>query len=250
MTRPVSETLVASPSGRYCDQPIDWRTRTAGFASTAAIFAAMLAAALVTWRVVHLPVQPVSQSLTTVELAPLAAPPEREQEVPPGPEQVEAQASKPVPETEPEQRDLVEPLITLPVTPAARFDVVKPMAPTDPGVPVPRTTAPKSVAAPAASRLSSDARPDWEGLILAHLERFRRYPTRARAARQQGVAHIRFTMNRAGMVLASAVVRKSGSIDLDRAALETLKRAQPLPPIPEDRPDRVELTIPVEFNLR
>jgi protein TonB len=88
-----------------------------------------------------------------------------------------------------------------------------------------------------------------EGLILAHLERFRRYPARACAARQQGVTHVRFKMNRAGMLLSSTIVQKSGSFDLDQAALDTLRRAQPLPTIPADRPDVVELNIPVEFEL-
>ncbi|WP_231923299.1 energy transducer TonB family protein [Sphingobium cloacae] len=120
----------------------------------------------------------------------------------------------------------------------------------DPGPPVPETTAPKSIAAPAASRASNDAQPNWEGQILAHLERFRRYPARARAARQEGTAFLRFTMNREGQVLSATIFKKSGSFDLDRAALDTLQRAQPLPPIPAGRPDVVELTIPVEFYLR
>lgn len=98
--------------------------------------------------------------------------------------------------------------------------------------------------------MSSEVKPDWEGLVLAHLERFRRYPARARAARQQGVTYVRFTVNRAGSVLSPVIARKSGSIDLDQAALDTLERAQPLPAIPADRPDRIELTIPVEFSFR
>ena len=36
----------------------------------------------------------------------------------------------------------------------------------------------------------------------------------------------------------------------EQAALDTLQRAQPLPAIPADRPEVVELTIPVEFKLR
>ena len=108
----------------------------------------------------------------------------------------------------------------------------------------------RTFAAPTVNRLSSDARPNWEGTILAHLERFRRYPARARAARQQGTITIRFRMNKAGMVLSSTIVKKSGYYDLDQAALDTLKRAQPLPAIPAEMGDEVELTIPVEFQLR
>lgn len=57
-------------------------------------------------------------------------------------------------------------------------------------------------------------------------------------------------MNRAGMVLASAIHRGSGFYTLDQAALDALQRAQPLPAIPQNKPAIVELTIPVEFYLR
>ncbi|WP_371432106.1 energy transducer TonB [Novosphingobium sp.] len=41
-------------------------------------------------------------------------------------------------------------------------------------------------------------------------------------------------------------MRSSGFPDLDKAALETLRRADPLPKIPADRPDEIELAVPVE----
>jgi protein TonB len=225
---------------------MDWRTRLAGFGGTASIFGIVLAATLFTWKVVHPPVALTSQPLTVVNLAPLAAPPVPVREVAPGPEQVEKQEAKP----EPKREMLSVPLIQLPTTSSVTADMQKPIEIVDPGPPVPETTAPKNIAAPSVNRLASEAKPNWEGVIVAHLERFRRYPARARAARQQGVAYVRFTMNRAGMVLSSTILRKSGSFDLDQAALDTLQRAQPLPAIPAERPDVVELTIPVEFKLR
>lgn len=237
---------VSRRHSRYCDQPMDWRTRLFGFAGTASVIGLVLAAGLFTWKAVYQPVLATSQPLTVVDVAPLAAPPEPVKQVAPGPEQIEKQEAKP----EPKPDVLVPtPMIHVPSANQAqkRND---PVEVTDPGLPVPETTAPKSIAAPTTSRLANDARPNWEGLILAHLERFRRYPARARAARQQGTAYVRFTMNRDGMVLSSAIVKKSGSFDLDQAALDTLQRAQPLPTIPEDRPDIVELTIPVEFRIR
>lgn len=232
---------------RYCDQPMDWRTRLFGFAGTASVIGLVLAAGLFTWKAVYQPVQATSQPLTVVDLAPLAAPPEPVKQVAPGPEQIEKQEVKPEPKPE-----VVAPptMIQLPNTNQAAQKTSDPVEVIDPGPPVPETTAPKSIAAPTATRMSNVAKPNWEGLVLAHLERFRRYPARARAARQQGTAYVRFTMNRDGMVLSSAIVKKSGSFDLDQAALDTLQRAQPLPTIPEDRPDIVELTIPVEFRIR
>lgn len=89
----------------------------------------------------------------------------------------------------------------------------------------------------------------WEAVLLAHLEKYRRYPATARNRREEGVTYVTFHMNRAGMVLSNRIMRSSGSALLDRAALETLKRAQPLPPIPADRSDPLELSVPVEFFI-
>jgi protein TonB len=163
------------------------------------------------------------RSVLHKRLQPLAAPPEPVRNVAPGPEQVEKQEAELEPVTEP----IPIPLVQFPMPNISARDTREPLKITDPGPAVSETTAPKSVAAPTANRLSNDARPNWEGLILAHLERFRRYPARARAARQQGTVHVRFRMNRAGMVLSSAIVKKSGSFDLDRAA--SIRSSAPSP---------------------
>jgi protein TonB len=231
---------------RYCDQPMGWGTRLFGFAGTASIIGLVLAGALFTWKAVYQPIRATSQPLTVLELQPLAAPPEPVRNVAPGPEQVEKEEAELEPVTEP----IPIPLVQFPAPNISARDVREPVKTIDPGPAVPETTAPKSVAAPTANRLSNDARPNWEGLILAHLERFRRYPARARATRQQGTVIVRFKLNREGMVVSSALVRKSGFYDLDQAALETLGRAQPLPAIPPGLPDEIEISVPVEFYLR
>jgi protein TonB len=230
---------------RYCERPMGWQTRLFGIGGTAMVMALILAFALFTWRVIR-PTILSSSAPLVVELRPLAAPPEPVRAVAPGVEQIEKQEAKPVPQSEMPSI----PIIAIPLVSSIRTEVQKPVEIADPGPSVADTTAPRSITAPTVNRLSSQVRPDWESLILAHLERFRRYPARARAARQQGTAHIHFAMNRVGTVLSSAIVRKSGSFDLDQAALDTLRRAQPLPNIPADRPDVVELTIPVTFSLR
>ncbi|WP_239509389.1 energy transducer TonB family protein [Stenotrophomonas maltophilia] len=51
-------------------------------------------------------------------------------------------------------------------------------------------------------------------------------------------------------MLEVALIRSSGIPELDRAALATIRRAQPLPAIPDDRPDPLDLSVPVEFFLR
>ena len=119
----------------------------------------------------------------------------------------------------------------------------------DQGPSAPQTTAPPVQPAPVAARAASNAVATWEGQVLAALEKTRRYPPAAQARRQQGVAHVRFRMNRAGKVLWSRLERSSGFGELDRAAVDAPKRAQPLPQIPAERPDEIELVVPVEFFL-
>src|SRR3546814_18490558 len=105
----------------------------------------------------------------------------------------------------------------------------------DPGPVVSDATAPKSIAAPEGRQASANVEATWEALILAHLEKYRRYPARARAARQQGVAHISLTMKRAGRILSAELARKSDFFALDQAALATLHRAAPFTAIPSGR---------------
>ncbi len=90
----------------------------------------------------------------------------------------------------------------------------------------------------------------WEALLEAHLEKHRRYPVTARAMRIQGVAHVRFRMSRAGKLLPVTLSRLSGFDILDRAALDTIRRAQPLLPVPAERADELELLIAVVFFLK
>ena len=172
-----------------------------------------------------------------------AAPPSPPQDVAPGPQQVERQASRPSP---PQPLPLkTTPLADQPIYVAPP----KPSAPSDPGPMAPETTAPPTLAAPPASQATSDVKITWEGQLLARLEKYRRFPEGARARRQQGVVHVRFRIDRPGRVLWARVERSSGFGELDRAALDTLRRAQPLPPIPANRPDEVELVVPVEFFI-
>jgi protein TonB len=52
-------------------------------------------------------------------------------------------------------------------------------------------------------------------------------------------------------VIVSRVVRSSGASALDEEALALLRRAQPFPPPPPELPGgRVDLTMPIRFNLR
>lgn len=235
-------TIGAAPLsvGTYSDLPMDWRTRLFGMSATAGVFALIAACALVSWHAAYT-IRPATE-LTVVTLQQLAAPPEPVEEVPEGRKQIEQKEQKPREPERPQPPEVVLPHPTL-LTPPARPPVDE-VAAADP---VPETTAPKSTPAPPARQASSDHKATWEAQLLAHLEKYRRYPAAARARREQGVAYVTFRMNRSGAVLSAVVVRSSGSPLLDQAALETLRRAQPLPGIPDGKPDTLELSVPVEF---
>jgi len=230
---------------------------------------------------------PILIDLAPVAAAPDAPP----SEAAPGPTQVEtppdpAPADKPdpqpdkpavtadvTPKDEPPP-DKVEPpapsVETLPVpeTPPVAADVVLP--PPKPHQPKAEkthhrrvadlTSAPPKVehraarpAAPAPSAASHDpsAMPRWKSELMARLERYKRYPGEAQARGEQGVAHLAFSVDRAGGVHNARIARSSGSSLLDRATLELIARAEPLPPPPPDlRAAQVSIVVPINYNLR
>jgi len=47
----------------------------------------------------------------------------------------------------------------------------------------------------------------------------------------------------------TVTTESSGHAVLDRAALQTIERSAPLPPIPKDREDDVFITVPVTFRV-
>lgn len=194
------------------------------------------------------PVVQPPDAVFEIELFRLQALPKPPSEHPPGPKQVEA-----VKEARP--RAPIQPRIQTPQPPTDVEPLAMPSTPpsiTRPlqATPAPETTAPPKLSAPPAANASS-ATDTWQGRLLAHLERLKRYPPEARARRLQGVAYVRLAMDREGRVLSSVIERSSGQPAFDREALALLQRAQPLPKPPaEISGDRITLSVPVEFFMR
>jgi protein TonB len=116
----------------------------------------------------------------------------------------------------------------------------------------PATLAPPQVAASAPPRASIDrAVPRFSDLIAAQLERYKRYPAMAQRRGEQGVALLRFTLDRAGEVSNARIEGSSGHADLDAEVLALLHRAAPLPQIPTDiAANTLDIVVPVSFALR
>jgi len=89
----------------------------------------------------------------------------------------------------------------------------------------------------------------YQRLLQRHIRPFRLYPAEAVPRRAEGVVIVRFRISRAGGVEEAWVVRRSPDPALDRAALETLWRAEPMPAVPSDLPAPVEVELPVPFRL-
>lgn len=86
----------------------------------------------------------------------------------------------------------------------------------------------------------------WEAQLLAHLERFKRYPQNARDRGDRGVAYLRFEIDNNGKVLSATVVRSAGFSELDNATLDMINRASPVPRPPEG--SKLRFTVPVVFS--
>ncbi len=84
---------------------------------------------------------------------------------------------------------------------------------------------------------------DWFRLLREKIERAKQYPPRARRWGMEGTAEVQFRIARDGSVQEVTVVKSSGFPILDRATVETLKRAAPLPVIPGT------IRIPISYRL-
>ena len=119
-----------------------------------------------------------------------------------------------------------------------------------PPAPASISAAPPSPDAAPAPQLAGTHSDTWEARLMARLERHRYFPSAARARRQQGTAWVRASVDRSGRLRTLLLERSSGEPMLDQAALQTFRRAQPLPRIPDDLPAPQERVVPVEYYLR
>lgn len=229
------------PSTRYVDQPTSLSTRLSGIGGVGLIALGVAACILVTWSTYQAVAE--KTTLSVFEVEPPAAPPEPQSEIPPGPEQVQMETPPQV-----QMPEMVPPEILIPTSNPLPVPPPKP-AP-EPAPPIEQTTAPEVRPAPPAQK-ASNAKPTWEGQVLAALNKVKRYPRDASFRRQQGVPYIRFSMNREGRVVSVKLERSSGFKSLDDEALSVAKRAQPLPKPPEEvKGDTIELVVPIEFFMR
>jgi protein TonB len=121
-------------------------------------------------------------------------------------------------------------------------------APVGPWPPMLTPVPPPMPTPPVPGALDSQLIAMWKAAVVTKLGEQKYYPEAA-VGREHGVARVFFAIDREGRLLESRIVQSSGSANLDAAALDTLKRAEPFPPPPDSlKGERIDLTIPFRFN--
>lgn len=89
----------------------------------------------------------------------------------------------------------------------------------------------------------------WEKELAAHFNKFKRYPSdRVMKAAQVVVS---FALDRIGHVVSARVVKGSGDPSFDEAAVDMLRRSDPVPPPPPLVADEgLTFTLPVIFHVK
>ena len=93
--------------------------------------------------------------------------------------------------------------------------------------------------------------PIWMRAVSERVRQFFYYPDAALAVRTTGVAMVHFVVHRDGRIERLEISRSSGDAGLDKAAIDIVQKAQPLPPIPDRmHAERVDGRLPVNFGVR
>lgn len=96
----------------------------------------------------------------------------------------------------------------------------------------------------AGTRVGQGRGGDWRRVLLQRIERAKRYPPQARRWGMEGTAEVQFRIAGDGSIEDVTVVKSSGFALLDRASVETIKRAAPLPAVIGT------IRVPISYRLR
>ena len=86
--------------------------------------------------------------------------------------------------------------------------------------------------------------------LMAWLNTHKNYPKLAKKNKEQGIVKLKFTVTREGDISNASIHTSSGYQRLDQAAIQMLRAASPVPPIPNDLGrSTLTLVIPIEYSL-
>jgi protein TonB len=91
----------------------------------------------------------------------------------------------------------------------------------------------------------------WMRAVSERVRQFFYYPAAALAVRRTGLVMVHFGVRRNGQMERLQISKSSGDEELDKAAIDIMQKAQPLPPIPDRmHTDRVDGELPINFGVR
>ncbi|MFZ5711120.1 MAG: energy transducer TonB, partial [Pseudomonadota bacterium] len=111
----------------------------------------------------------------------------------------------------------------------------------------------RAAAAPSAGLSEGESRAAmarWGGKLRARIDRAKSYPAGARASGRSGRVVLALTVSPAGRVLGVSVTASSGVPELDRAAVEAVRRAGRLPRAPQELAGAAyDFSLSIDFAL-
>ena len=93
----------------------------------------------------------------------------------------------------------------------------------------------------------------WQGMVVSHLNKHKKYPSNALLSGFEGVVYVRVKIAANGEVLSVLLTKGSKFEILNNEAIELFSRASPLPSPPSEMmgSDRdLTLNFPIEFNIK
>ena len=93
----------------------------------------------------------------------------------------------------------------------------------------------------------------WQGMVVSHLNKHKKYPSNALLSGFEGVVYVRVKIAANGEVLSVLLTKGSKFEILNNEATELFSRASPLPSPPSEMmgSDRdLTLNFPIEFNIK
>lgn len=98
------------------------------------------------------------------------------------------------------------------------------------------------------TQAAQEARARYEQVISEWIQKHKLYPAQARGAK--GRAIVRFQIDRSGNVRDYGIEQSSGNTALDAAAIDMVRRANPVPAVPVDYPagSLIQFILPINFS--
>lgn len=92
----------------------------------------------------------------------------------------------------------------------------------------------------------------YEQLVSLWILKFQVYPPEARAQNMRGDTVVRIRIDRQGNIVYYLLEHSTGYAPLDRAAIDMIRRANPVPALPDEYPagEFIEFLVPVTFKLQ